>query len=178
MKVILVFVATVDGKITKWGKPHIQEWSSMWDKEYFHKLRMESELIIMGKNTFMAEPIKPVSQHQIVVMTRSPAKYKDQEIPGQLVFSDRHPREHCEHFNLQGFKKMLVVGGPQIATLFLRENLVDEIWLTIEPLVFGSGGSLVNETKLDIRLQLLHYEKVNEQGTLITKYSVIKDDRK
>ncbi|CAN5388483.1 hypothetical protein BH11BAC5_BH11BAC5_23810 [soil metagenome] len=38
MKVILVFVSTLDGKITKWGNPHVKDWSSQKDQEYYKEL--------------------------------------------------------------------------------------------------------------------------------------------
>ncbi|HZY26453.1 MAG TPA: dihydrofolate reductase family protein, partial [Bacteroidales bacterium] len=74
----------------------------------------------------------------------------------------------------EGQEKLLVVGGPQIATLFLKEQLIDELWLTLEPKIFGTGGNFVMEEKFDISLILLNSEKVNEKGTLINKYRVIK----
>ena len=69
---------------------------------------------------------------------------------------------------------MLVVGGPHVATSFLKEQLIDELWLTFEPKIFGIGGNFATDVKLDINLRLIHCEKVNEQGTLITKYAVLK----
>jgi dihydrofolate reductase len=69
---------------------------------------------------------------------------------------------------------MLVVGGPHIATSFLREQLIDELWLTIEPKIFGMGANFAIDAKLDIDTRLIQYEKVNDQGTLITKYAVLK----
>ena len=69
---------------------------------------------------------------------------------------------------------MLVVGGPHVATLFLKEQLIDELWLTLEPKIFGTGGNFATDVNLDIDLHLLHFEKVNEQGTLIIKYKVLK----
>lgn len=70
---------------------------------------------------------------------------------------------------------MLVVGGAHIATSFLKDQLVDEIWLTIEPKIFGVGGNFVIEEQLDINLRLINLDKVNEQGTIISKYEVLKD---
>jgi dihydrofolate reductase len=57
----------------------------------------------------------------------------------------------------------------------LKEQLIDELWLTIEPRIFGTGGSFVIEENLDIKLKLISYEKVNDEGTLITKYGVIRN---
>jgi dihydrofolate reductase len=59
MKAILVFVSTLDGKVTKWGNPDIRSWSSQSDKEYFKKIWNNSRLIVMGSNTYNVEQLKP-----------------------------------------------------------------------------------------------------------------------
>ena len=69
------------------------------------------------------------------------------------------------------------MGGPHVATFFLRDQLIDELWLTVEPKIFGTGGNFVIEEKFDIRLVLLNSEKINDQGTLINKYRVLKRDQ-
>jgi dihydrofolate reductase len=128
----------------------------------------------MGSNTFNADPIKPASNHLLVIMTREPSKYINYETLGQLEFRNDSPIELTLQFANQGYEYMFLVGGAHIATSFLKEQLVDELWLTIEPKIFGVGGNFVIEEKLDINLQLLSCESVNKQGTLLTKYSVIK----
>ena len=174
MKKILVFVATLDGKITHWRDSHVKSWSSKEDEQYFKKTWDDSSLIVMGSSTFDANPTKPTPTHHVVVMTREPAKYKDYEVIGQLEFTDKSPAQLVAHYEKKGLKQMLVAGGAHIATSFLKAKLIDELWLTIEPKIFGAGGNFVSKENLDIDLQLLSVEKVNERGTLITKYSVIK----
>ena len=174
METILVFVATLDGKITKWGDPYARKWSSKEDQEYFRMIWKDSRLIAMGSSTFDAHRVKPSVNHHFVVMTRDPAKYKEFAVPGQLEFSDESPSQLTSRFEEQGYKHMLLVGGPHVATSFLKEQLVDELWLTIEPRIFGKGGNFVIEEDLDIDLALLSCEKVNERGTLITKYALLK----
>jgi dihydrofolate reductase len=168
-------VSTLDGKITKWGDPHVKSWSSQQDQDYFKKTWDDNRLIIMGSNTFNFEPVKADPNHLLVIMTRKPLKYKSYEILGQLEFSNESPVDLAKRFAKEGHEHMLVVGGPHIATSFLKEQLVDEFWLTIEPKIFGAGGNFVIEVKLDINLQLINCESVNKQGTLFTKYSVIKN---
>lgn len=174
MKVILVFVSTVDGKVTKWGKPPVNAWTSQEDQHYFTELWKKSNLIVMGSNTFNADPIKTTSNQLLVVLTKHPEDYKKQEVPGQVEFTNESPLELVLGFESKGYEQMTVVGGAHVATSFLNDQLIDEIWLTIEPKIFGSGGNLVIEEKIDISLQLLSFEKINQEGTLITKYKVIK----
>jgi dihydrofolate reductase len=173
MKTILIFVSTLDGKITKWGEPLVKLWSSHQDQDYYKKIWNESQLIVMGSNTFNAGSF-PSSKPQLIIMTRNPEKYESLKIPGQIEFTNESPVELSDRFKSEGHEQMLVVGGPHVATSFLKDQLIDELWLTFEPKIFGIGGNFATDVKLDINLRLIHCEKVNEQGTLITKYAVFK----
>lgn len=175
MKTILVFVSTLDGKVTKWGDPFVRVWSSKADKEYFNRIWKDNKLIVMGSNTYNAHPLKPSKAHLLIIMTRNASKYKTKEIGGQIEFTDMSPAQLVSCYKNLGHEQMLITGGAHIATSFLKDQLIDEVWLTIEPIIFGLGGNFVTAEKLDINLNLLSCEKVNVQGTLITKYSVIKN---
>jgi dihydrofolate reductase len=174
MKTILIFVTSLDGKVTKWGDPNVKAWSSHQDQDYYTKVWSDSKLIVMGSNTFNAEPKTPSSSHLLVIMTKHPETYKNLESPGQIEFTNETPGALSERFKLQGWGQMLVVGGPHIATSFLKEQLVDELWLTLEPRIFGTGGNFATSEQLDIALRLIDSWKVNEHGTLISRYAVIK----
>jgi dihydrofolate reductase len=176
MKTILIFVSTLDGKITKWGASNVRLWTSHQDQDYYKNVLNESRLVVMGSNTFNADTFKPSANHLFVIMTRNLEKYKNSEVPGQIEFTNESPVEITARFKNKGYQQMVVVGGPHVATSFLKAQLIDELWLTLEPKIFGTGGNFVTDEKLDISLRLIHYEKVNEQGTLITKYAVLKNE--
>lgn len=176
MKVILVFVSTLDGKVTKWGNPMVRSWSSKSDQKYFSKIWNESKLIVMGSKSFDADPLKPSPKHLLVVMTHRPADYKSLDIPGQLEFTSEYPSQLCSRLEKDGHTRMLLVGGARITASFFKEKLVDELWLTIEPKIFGTGGNFVTEEKLDVDLRLISCEKANKKGTLFTRYVVIKNN--
>jgi riboflavin biosynthesis pyrimidine reductase len=55
--------------------------------------------------------------------------------------------------------------------LFFAAGLVDEIWLTVEPILFGGGTPLL-VARVDVRLELLASEKLNAAGTLLLRYRV------
>ena len=173
MRIILVFVSTLDGKITRWGDPKVSSWTSEEDKKYFRKTWNEAPVIVMGSNTFRAEKLGSEKDHLIVVMTRHPSAYKDKAVRGRLEFSEESPAQLAARFEKANFEGMVVVGGAHIATSFLKAGLIDEIWLTIEPKIFGKGGNFVIEQELDIELRLISYEQVNPEGTLIIKYKVL-----
>jgi dihydrofolate reductase len=174
MKVTLVFVSTVDGKITKWGDPDVKKWSSRNDKDHFKKVWEDARLVVMGSNTFNASPPKPSKKRLVVVVTHHPSFYKQYEIAGQVEFRNQQPADLIATLENEGYNEMLLVGGPQLATSFFRESLVDELWLTIEPKIFGVGGTLATDENLEVALQLTNIEKLNDRGTLLVRYSVLK----
>lgn len=174
MKVILIFVSTLDGKVTKWGDPHVRDWSSLQDQEYYKQIWKDAELIVMGSRTFIAEKFVASPHHLLLVMTRQVSKYNQYKVNGQIEFTDIKPKDIVFQFQQKEIKIMTVVGGAHIATSFLKEQLIDELWLTIEPKIFGTGGNFVIDEKLDVNLRMISCEKVNEEGTLILKYAVVK----
>src|SRR4051812_45514318 len=174
MKTIVIFVTTLDGKITKWWDPHVMRWSSKEDQSYFKKIWSESPLVVMGSGTYDFDPIAPSPNTRLVIMTRSPADYEHSQVAGELEFTSETPTQLSDRFQSQ-YEQMLVVGGPHVATSFFTEGQVDELWLTLEPKIFGIGGNFVIEEKLDVELRQISCEKVNDRGTMITKYAVIKN---
>lgn len=174
MKVILVFVSTLNGKVTRGDDPEVRHWSSRSDQKHYSRVWKDSKLIIMGSNTWNDNIIKPSAERLIVVMTRNPGPYRDSEIQGQVEFTSERPHALVEKYRTAGTELMTVVGGPGVATSFLKESLIDELWLTIEPRLFGKGISLLTESDLDLRLKLIELVRANEDGTLITKYSIVR----
>lgn len=167
-------VMSVDGKITKWGNPDVSEWTSEKDKKHFFELRQQHNLIIMGKNTYLvAKPTMKLSSERLrVVMTTNPHEFKDQVRPGKLTFTNEQPKELIERLEFQGYKKALLVGGSQINAAFLKEKLVNELLLTVEPKLFASGNTIISDNKLEINCKLEEIQKLNDRGTLLLRYTI------
>jgi riboflavin biosynthesis pyrimidine reductase len=53
-------------------------------------------------------------------------------------------------------------------------NLVDELWLTIEPLAFGQGISLFGDEPIKLDLALLECRRLGEHAVLL-RYSARHD---
>lgn len=174
MKVILAMVQSVDGKITRGDEENIYGWTSKEDQDHFFSLIQENTLLVMGSGTYDAVHPKPQKERLRVVMTRNPQNYKSQEVPGQLEFSNKSPKELTQDLEKREYSQMLLVGGSAINTLFFKENLIDELWLTIEPRIFGQGKTFVRINELDIALTLQTVEKLNNTGTILLKYKIVK----
>jgi dihydrofolate reductase len=178
MKVILAVVASINGKTTKGDITNVRLWTSKEDQKYFATLIQKSNLIVMGRETYeAARPVINLTPGKLrIVLTRSPERFKRLEVLGQLEFTNDSPTQLVKRMESDGYKTMLLVGGSIINSLFFQQNIIDEVWITIEPLIFGKGKGLVEETNLNVPLRLNTVKKLNKNGTLLLKYCVVYTD--
>lgn len=175
MKVTLVMVSSVNGKITKGDDPHIYSWTSQEDKDFFFSLLRKFPLLVMGSKTYEAsrKTIQLNHEQLRIVLTSTPEKYEEEAVSGQLEFSDRSPRVLIEDLAKEGYEEMLLVGGGGTNERFFAAGLVNEMYVTIEPKLFGHGKHLVAEGDYTSELQLIDYKVLNKKGTLLLHYQVV-----
>jgi len=173
MKIVLADVASADGFITKGDAPNVSHWSSKEDWEHFLALRQQYELVVMGRKTFEAVQPKPEVGRLRVVLTSHPDDYAVVAVTGQLEFSALTPEELVASLKARGYNSMLLVGGGAINGAFLAAGLADELYLTIEPTLFGNGTPLLGNAAVDVALRLLESRQLNDQGTLLMHYAFV-----
>ncbi len=159
MKLTLLMAQTLDGKIAK-SSHHFPDWTEKADKQLFVKLTKESGVMIMGRTTFETLPGKlPGRLH--IVLSRKAGSWD--EIEENVIFTSLNPAKILEKVELLGFKNPILAGGTIINTLFAKENLIDEIIITVSPKIFGEGlGVFSREIELD--LELLKLEPLGENS--------------
>ena len=64
-------------------------------------------------------------------------------------------------------------GGGTLNTSFMAENLIDEIYLDVEPIVFGKGIRLFKENDFEAKLKLLEIKKLSNDEIQL-HYQVLK----
>ncbi len=156
--------SSLDGKIAK-NKDHFANWTSKEDKQVFIQTSKDFGMIMMGYNTFKTFP-KPLKNRLNVVFSEN----TEENIDG-VKWVKGEPEKVLEELEKMGFKKALLGGGTGLNTLFLQKKLINEIILTVEPKIFGSGLSLFNDD-FDINLELLELKKINDNSYLV-RYKVV-----
>jgi dihydrofolate reductase len=166
-------VISLNGKITKGDNPNIHEWSSAEDWQHFVQLRDQHDAVIIDRHTY--ETVRPPAEldRLRIVFTSTPERFSGAAVPGQLEFVNVSPSELAERLAQEGHQKVLIAGGARLCSDFLAAGLVDDVY-SFEPVLFGTGKSMLSETDLNISLQLQSVEQLNERGTLLARYSVIK----
>lgn len=156
---------TLDGKIAK-NKEQLANWTSPEDKKLFVEISKEFGVIMMGENTFKTFP-KPLPGRLNVVFSHEGGE----NINGSLLWVKGEASDVLKDLENLGYQKALLGGGAFLNSLFLKNKLISEIIITVEPKIFGQGISLFSEST-DINLKLLDVKKLNENVVML-KYKVI-----
>lgn len=173
MRVILLAVITLDGKIAR-NAHELSAWSSREDKRLFAHVTREAGVVVMGRHTYETMS-RPLPGRLNVVMTHSPPAIP-LGAPDGVEFTAEPPQRVLEQLAERGYDTVAVTGGAQIYRAFLEAGLVHELWLTIEPLSFGTGISLFGDAPgepLERRFTLLELRRLGE-STLHLRYRVEK----
>jgi|SRR5947207_5103443 len=168
MKITLVMVTTIDGKIAR-NDHQFVDWSSKEDKRLFYRLTRKAGVVIMGHNTF--ETFSPPLPGRLHIVMTSTTEDKT-NIPGQVEYTSASPEEIVADLQARGYEEAALTGGALVNALFLKAGLIDEISLTIEPLIFGSGLDLFRGADFDVRARLVQVEKLNDAGAIHLLYSL------
>lgn len=166
MKIILAMAQTLDGKIAK-SSSHFPDWTSREDKKFFHRVSKEAGVVIMGDKTFDTFP-QPLKGRLSVVFTLD----EDRPEIESVKWVKGEPADVMAELEKMGYETAILGGGAAVNGMFLEKKLIDEIYVTIEPKIFGEGLALF-KGDFEVNLKLKEAEKIND-NSVVLKYEVIK----
>lgn len=170
-KVIIYSIPTINGLIAK-EEEIDYSFISDGDWELYLKALKEAGVFVMGRRTYEvclrtgAFPYDCLN----VVMTRQKIENKWGD---KVIFTDLKPKEVLSMLEKKGFSKVIVSGG-HLSASFMKEKLVDEIWIDVMPRVFTKGVRLFEGDDFDADLELLEVKK-SAKNEVQLRYKVITD---
>ncbi|TSC55383.1 MAG: dihydrofolate reductase [Parcubacteria group bacterium Greene0416_79] len=73
---------------------------------------------------------------------------------------------------LANYKTVAVLGGGAVYRFMLESGLLDEIFITVEPLIFGRGKEMFVGAGRTKQVHLLSVRRLNRTGTLLLHYQI------
>ncbi|GAC1386847.1 MAG: dihydrofolate reductase [Candidatus Saccharimonadales bacterium] len=166
MNVFIIAALTADGFIAE-HSDHPADWTSREDKQLFVDLTKQAGVMVMGSRTF-ATIGRALPDRQTIVYTNHPESIT---VPG-VQTTDLPPKQLLDQIQGTSANAVAICGGSSIYRQFLGADVVDELFLTIEPVLFGQGVTLVDQA-LEIKLSLMESRPLN-QSTVLLHYKIIK----
>ncbi len=159
MKVILYMATTLNGIIAKFDDS-----ADFLTKEesasYVSNVKGAGAMVI-GKRTYGILSQQPEFQEflkvgiKIVAVSHANFELKD---PSHKIAHS--PSEALKI--LKGFDTVILAGGSTLNASFLAEDLVDEIYIDIEPTLLGKGIPSFSGSDFDRQLKLLGTKKLSD----------------
>lgn len=141
-------------------------WTSGADKKKFIELTKIAGVIVMGLNTFKTIG-KPLPGRLNIVYAP-----KDTPPIDGVMMTDISPKELLVDLENKGYKSVAICGGSTIYTMFMQSGLVNKIYITVEPKIFGQGLTIFNKP-ISADLKLISVEKLSDD-VLFLEYDVNK----
>lgn len=145
------FIARSDGSI---------DWLNQANKSVtpgedcgYGKFMANVDALVMGRKTFeqvLTFDSWPYGLTPVVVLSRRGITLRP-DLPPGISVSNQTPSALVASLSERGAKKIYVDGGLTIQS-FLAAGLIDDITITVIPVVLGSGRPLFGELPADLRL--------------------------
>lgn len=156
------FIAKLNGDSDTWVNPA--------DEERYQQVVERCGAVLVGRTTY--EQYKEdfdAYENVMVFVCTSKTKQADTD---SVKYVNGSAKDIVEKIESHGFKELVVCGGGEVNGLLASAGLVDEIVISIQPVVLGEGIPLFGSHKPDLKLELL---SVNQDipGVIQNHYKVI-----
>ena len=133
------------------------------------------DVLVMGRNTFelaLTFDAWPYEDKRVVVLSSNPLTIPV-GLSSTVSASSETPDVLIERLSAEGAQRLYVDGGITIQR-FLAAGLIDDITITVVPVILGQGRPLFGPVQNDIPLVLVA-SKAFEFGFVRVKYRVARD---
>jgi len=170
MRIIAIAVMTLDGRIALHER-HFTDWSSPEDKQFLREFLQKTDIIVVGYNTNEIAGHELGTYNRIVLTTAVATTERKNEA---LLLCN--PETVDVRTVLEPYKLVGILGGTWTYTYFLERDLIDELYLTIEPVIFGHGLDLFATAKdIGTKFRLESEKPLNKKGTVLLHYTKIEN---
>jgi dihydrofolate reductase len=166
-RVLYTLACSLDGYIARLD--HSVDWL-LEDQEYGLKefyATVDTALIGRKTHDFMVkhgQPAMPGIANYVFSRSASPTPYKD------VQWVKEEPQSLVQRLKAGQGKDIWLVGGSNLARTFFQRRLIDEVSLTIMPILLGDGVPLFPKLQSEILLKLTTH-KAYASGVMQLTYA-------
>ncbi|TSD05767.1 MAG: dihydrofolate reductase [Parcubacteria group bacterium Greene0714_7] len=164
----VAYVATsIDGRISL-EKRKLPDWTSKEDWKFFQSELAHADVVVVGRNTYLSAQSRLQKRTTFVLSSRVKNTLKK----GTVTFVNPACQNLKKLFSV--YKTVAIVGGARVYQTMLDNNLLHELYVTIEPLVFGRGIPMFSNGSHTRRFELVSVKKLNAKSAILLHYRLKK----
>lgn len=159
MRVILFMASTLNGIIAR--SDGSEDFLSDDNWEEFSKLAENHGCFIVGRKTYQTvQKWKDYNFDNINAKIIIVSKNSKLKLSKDCILASS-PKDAIKKSAKLGMKSVLLTGGGKLNSSFLKNNLVDEILLNINPIILGKGIKIFSEDQFEDNLKLVSVKKLS-----------------
>ena len=162
---VALVAASIDGRISLSEKT-LPRWTSKEDWRFFQRSLSRTDAVVVGRNTYRAAAKRLRKRDTFVLSSRLRAMVRR----GSVTFVN--PANVNLTSLLAKYKTVAVLGGGAVYRFMLESGLLDEIFITVEPLIFGRGKEMFAGGTRTTRFSFLSAKRLNRTGTFLLHYQI------
>jgi len=156
-KVILYMAISLNGYIAKENDD--TSWISSEEWNSYSQMVQKAGNLVIGHRTYNTltkqQEFAELKNVKLVIVSKT-----NFNTISANHFIAKTPQEALEL--LKDFNEVIIAGGGILNSSFLKESLIDEIYIDIEPVVIGKGIKLFIDENFEISLNLLETKKITD----------------
>jgi len=123
--------------------------------------------VVVGHNTYKVSKNHLKWRNSIVLSSKA----NHEKRASAVIFVNPQKTDLKKFIERKKYKKVAILGGGQVYDFCLRNKMLDELFLTIEPYVFTTGvpmfsGALFQKYKFSLQ----SIKRLNTKGTILLRY--------
>lgn len=161
IQIDLFMVMTINGAVARLDNEDVKVWTSKEDRIFLIESLEKYDAIITGRKSFYGKLVnKPY-----YVMTHD----THLNISGVNLIEGT-PDYIIEQMTQMGYKKIALLGGLNCIEEFLKERLIDEMFITVEPKIMGAARPFILNENIVAQFEMVSYKILNKFGTMVLHY--------
>ena len=171
MRVVMYMAVTADGFIARENDE--TDFVSKAEWQSFQETVRDYGNLVTGRRTYevMLKQDEFAGLGDIIACVVTSKEGFQPENPRHVAAPS--PARALEFLKSSGFSDVFLSGGGELNASFLREGLVDEVYLDVEPALLGKGIRLLGEDGAEAKLALLGSKNLSPD-TIQLHYKVLK----
>lgn len=170
-KVILFIAMSLDGYIAdQYGKV---DWLAGLDRQKdaidtFEEFVKKIDTVIMGWKTYHQIITELSPEHWVYPNLKSyVVTHQQVTSTHNIIFTSEKPQDIVSKLKQKQGKDIWICGGSQMIQPLLKSQLIDEYYITVIPILLGSGIRLFQSEYYSVPLKLIHYRENNGMMELV-----------
>ena len=160
MKITIYIAISANGLIS--NSRNVPDWLSPDYGQGLYSICQKYKAVIMGKTTYniLSPNYLPLTNEGTTIVLTSDRQAKSDN--PTVVFTQSNASDIVQMLSGKGHTEAVIIGGAMAISAFVNAGLVNDIYFVMEPVLFGTGLSLLKEIESEFKLKLLEVAKLNE----------------